>query len=1196
MRHCSVPKRTAVIASMLGLCLAVTAHARDEVDFLRDVRPILSAYCFKCHGPDEKARKAELRLDVREEALKEAESGAKAIVPGKPNESELVARILSDDRDEVMPPPQTKHELTASQKETLKKWVATGAEYRPHWAFVPPNEVPPPEVKRADWPKNPIDRFVLARLEQEGLSPSAEADKYALCRRVYLDVIGLPPTPEEADAFVNGASPDAWERLVDKLLASPHYGERWARRWLDLARYADTNGYEKDRTRNIWPYRDWVIRALNADMPFNEFTIKQLAGDMLPGATQDDLIATGFHRNTMLNEEGGIDPLEFRFNAMVDRVSTTGTTWLGLTVGCAQCHTHKYDPILHKDYYQLMAFLNNADEPELDLDSPDREASCQRNREQAAKLLTQLSDKWPLDSTMRWETPKPVTFSSEKGETPKLMDDNSVLFSGVNPETDTYTFVIETDATSLDQLRLEALTDPALPAKGPGRVQHGNFVLSELLVTAEPKNNSGKSSTVKIVSAHADVEQSGFPVSSAFDGQETTGWAVHDNKSKATLNTPKTAMFRFEKPIGFSGGTRFTIKLVQAYGKQHTIGRVRLSLGAPVEVDSRSLTERRKAAVDQAFATWLKRERERTVAWTPLRPVETKTTMPLLTVQPDNSIFASGDITKDDRYDLKFKNLPAGVTAIRLEALPDDRLPGHGPGMTYYEGPKGDFFVSEFQVFEGEQPVKIAKASESHANGKSTASLAIDGDAQTGWSCSDRLGEPNQAVFVLAEPLAQAGDLTVKMQFSRHYACPLGHYRISVTTDPRGAEAHDVPQEIEQLLSLGDEQLNTEQRQQLREHFLLTAPELATEAKRIRDLRKPPASQTTLVMRERPPENPRPTFLHNRGEFLQPKERMLPNVPSFLPPLPPGAPKNRLALAHWLVSPENPLTARVTVNRQWQAFFGSGLVRTLGDFGFQGEMPSHPELLDWLAIEFVKQGWSMKKLHRLILTSATYRQSARVTTELLARDPQNKLLARGPRVRLEAELVRDGALLASGLLSEKMYGAPVRPPQPAGVTEVAYGAPKWDASTGEDRFRRALYTFAKRSAPFAMFNTFDAPTGEVCIAKRDVSNTPLQSLTLLNDEMLIECAQALGSRASEQQGSDELKAAWIFRRCLTRPPKAEELEKLVGFVRAQRGRLARGELKASELTPTGQGDANERAAWTTLARAILNLDETITKS
>ncbi len=1018
-RRC-LPLSILIVA--LGLVAQATSSGAD-VDFLRDVRPILSTHCFKCHGPDEETRKGGLRLDIREEALKPGESGEPGIVPGKPDASEVILRVLSDDRDDVMPPPKTKHELTDAQKETLKRWVAAGAEYTPHWAFIAPKEPQLPTVNRDGWVRNPIDSFILARLEKEGLSPSAEADRYALCRRVYLDLIGIPPTPEEADAFVNDTAPDAWERLVDRLLASPHYGERWARRWLDLARYADTNGYEKDRQRDIWPYRDWVIRALNADMPFNEFTIKQLAGDMikekvpgnvLPGkAAEEDLIATGFHRNTMLNEEGGIDPLEFRYHAMVDRVSTTGTAWMGLTVGCAQCHTHKYDPLLHTEYFQLMAFLNNADEPELELHSPDRDAAYEKNLEKARELLAKLPEKWPVE-TVGSENEEPASETSE--------------------------------------------------------------------------------------------------------------------------------------------------------------------------------------AVDRAFSTWHERERERTVNWTRLIPVEAKSNMPLLEIYPEGSVIASGDVTKDDTYIVKFRDLPQGVTALRLEALSEKSLPGGGPGLAYYEGPKGDFFLSELEVSEGDRRVKIADASQSYAQGKTSAKLALDGDAQTGWSCSDRLGQDHHAVFVLAEPLAQAGELTVKMQFSRHYACPMGRFAISVTTDPRKVEARALPHRIERLLTRSEEQLSEKEREELREHFLLSAPELASEAKRILDLRKPPRAQTTLVMRERPPSNPRPTFLYNRGEFLQPKQQVEPGVPAFLPPMPPDASRNRLTFAQWLVSPEHPLTARVTVNRQWQAFFGEGLVRTLGDFGLQGELPSHPELLDWLAIEFVKQGWSLKKLHRLIVTSATYRQSSRVTPELLASDPQNKLLARGPRVRIEAELIRDVALRASGLLSEKMYGPPVRPPQPPGVTETAYGGFKWEASKGEDRYRRALYTFAKRSAPFAMFNTFDAPTGEVCVARRDVSNTPLQSLTLLNDTMMTECAQALGDLAAKEQGSAGEKAAFIFRRCLTRPPKPAELEKITAFAESQRERFESGELKASELVSESSEDATERAVWTTVARAILNLDETITKN
>jgi hypothetical protein len=976
----------------LPLLLCSTTLLRAEPDlFNSQVRPILSRHCFKCHGPDDKARKAKLRLDVRAEAVR------RAIVPGKPDQSRLLRRVRSTDPDEVMPPPSTKNPLTAEEKRVLERWIAARAEYTPHWAFVPPRQVSLPPVRQADWPRNAIDHFVLARLEAEGLGPSPPADRYTLVRRVSLDLIGLPPTPEEADAFAHDDRPDAYERLVDRLLASPHYGERWARRWLDLARYADTNGYEKDRPRSVWPYRDWVIRALNADMPFDRFTIEQLAGDMLPNATQDQRIATGFHRNTMLNEEGGIDPLEFRFYATVDRTNTTATTWLGLTLGCAQCHTHKFDPIPHREYYQMMAFLNNADEPELDVRRPD---VTRRRHELEAKIA-------------------------------------------------------------------------ALEADLPKHLDH----------------------------------------------------------------------------------------------------------------------------LDRKFDAWLDREAARTVRWTVLRPAEAKANVPMLSVLDDDSVIATGDQSKRDVYDLTFHSDLHGITAVRLEVLPDDRLPKHGPGRVYYEGAFGDFFLSEFTATAGGRKVAFAGASHSHAAGNDTAKNAIDGDPQTGWSINGGQGRPHAAVFTLAAPLADARDLHVQLLCERYYAAGLGRFRISVTTDPRPAVARDMPADVEELLLVPAAKRTAEQRQRLLRQFLRTAPELAAERAAIDKLRQQmPAYPTTLVLRERPPENPRPTYRHNRGEFLQPTERVEPAVLSVLPPLPAGAPRNRLGFARWLVSPENPLVGRVTVNRQWAAFFGRGLVPTLQDFGYQGEPPSHPQLLDWLAVELVKQGWSLKRMHRLIVLSATYQQASRVTPELLAKDPDNRLLARGPRVRLEAELVRDAALRASGLLAEKVGGPSVFPPQPPGVTtEGTYGSLAWQVSQGPDRYRRGLYTFSKRTAPYALFATFDAPSGEACLARREVSDTPLQALTLLNDTVFVEAARALGRQLAAQTASPEERAAALFRRCLTRPPGRDELALLVGFYEAQKRRLQKRELDAAALAGPGDGDVVERAAWTALARALLNLDGAIVK-
>ncbi len=1229
--------RIGIVFALLGLASGGTrSPAADggSVDFLRDVRPILSSHCFKCHGPDEATRKGKLRLDIRADALAGGKSGDPGIVPGQPGKSTIITRVLSKDEDELMPPAKVKHPLTDEHKDVLRRWVLAGAEYRPHWAFVPPKQVAVPKVSRpviretaisnqsrrpAQSPRpddsldidplltspNPIDAFIRERLNKEGLKPSPPADALALCRRLYLDLTGLPPTPEEADTFVQSAArsqPSAIAALADQLLAAPRYGERWARRWLDLARYADSNGYEKDRNRSIWPYRDWVIRALNADMPFDQFTVEQIAGDLLDKPTLDQLTATGFHRNTMLNEEGGIDPLEFRFNAMTDRVGTTGTAWLGLTVGCAQCHTHKYDPILHQEYYGLMAFLNNADEPDMDLPEPDA-AGQQRKREQrAAKLLAELPAQWPLETgPVRWDA---APLSVEQVSVPddakpdawKVLDDGSVLFTAPGPDRNHVTVSFNTTLTNITQLRLESLADASLPKKGPGRTPHGNFVVTELSVINAPSDGSRPPQPAKIRSATASAQQANFPVQNVFDGDAKTGWAV--DEQGRTLNANQSATFDFEQPFGSPSGTKVTVRIAQQFGKRHTIGRLRLSLGTPA-LDERPALARRDEIIEQSFARWLARERARTVKWISLRPAEARSNLPLLTVQPDNSVFASGDISKSDTYDLALTNTPARITAVRLEVLPDDRLPAHGPGLAYYEGPKGDFFMGEFKVSADGEPVKFAKATESYAKNNfgsaASAKDCTDGDPQTGWSCAGRPGEAHEAVFVPDQPI-DARRLDVKMLFGRHYACPLGRFRISVTTDPRGAEAREMPDEVEPLLLVADARLTAGQRAQLRGQFLLTAPELDAPAREIRSLRKPAAHTTTLVMRERPAANPRPTFLHNRGEFLQPKDRVEPSVPAFLPALPKDAPKNRLAFARWLVSPENPLTARVVANRQWAAFFGQGIVRTQNDFGFQGDLPTHPELLDWLAVEFMKQGWSLKKLHRLIVTSATYQQASQLTPQLLGRDPQNRLLARGPRVRLEAEIVRDAALRASGTLSEKMFGPPVKPAQPAGVTEAAYGSPRWDASIGEDACRRSIYTFIKRSAPFAMFNTFDAPSGETCVAKREVSNTPLQSLTLLNDVAFVEAARQLGALAAAQPGDDEAKARFLFRRALTRPPQQVETEKLISFLHAQRARLKTGELKATDLAGEGKGESVERAAWSTVARAVLNLDETITKN
>jgi hypothetical protein len=996
--------------AITGIILGSEAFAdAAPPDFARDVRPILSQHCFKCHGPDEKARKANFRLDVRSGALT------------KERQEELAQRISSDDDAEMMPPPSTKKPLSIAQKTILKQWAGEGGKFRDHWSFISPKQAEMPKVRQGDWPKSPIDYFVLTKLEANGLKPSPPADRYTLVRRVYLDLIGLPPMPEEADGFVNDKSPDAYEKLVDRLLQSPHYGERWARRWLDLARYADTNGYEKDRQRIMWLFRDWVIKAINDDLPFDQFTIQQLAGDLLPGSTLDQRIATGFHRNTMLNEEGGADPLEYRWHSVNDRVATTGTTWLGLTINCCQCHNHKFDPIAQREYYQLSAFLNNCDEPTIDVPSAKIAAERQAQEKQIAE---READLWKL-----------------------------------------------------------------------------------------------------------------FP----------------------------------PDPLASSDDKRPTAELQQIYR-------------------------------DARFRAWLDIERKKVINWTILKPTAAKGNIPLLTIEPNGVVFVSGDKSKSDVYDLTFQTSLKSVTAIRIEALPDERLPAGGPGRVSYEGPFGDFFLCEVKLANDGKRQHLGFASADYFDGNSKPANAADGNPLTGWSINGGQGRPHEIVFNFAEPIWKPGKIELSMLFEKYYAAGLGKFRVSMTSDKKLAEARGIPNELIPLLRKPAGSLTLPEWSALWRQFLQSCPELKAHRDEIQKLRNGmPKYPTALVMAERPAHYTRPTFVHKRGEFTQPTEQVQPGVPAFLPPLTKG--NDRLAFARWLVSPENPLTARVTVNRAWAAFFGRGIVRTTEDFGYQGEPPTHPELLDWLAVQFMRDGWSMKKLHKTIVMSATYCQGSGIRSQETGVrgqefDPTNRLLWHGPRLRLEAELIRDSVLNASGLLSPKIGGPSVFPPQPASVTsDGAYGALKWEPSPGDDRYRRGLYTFCKRTAPFAMFNTFDAPSGEACVARREVSDTPMQALTLLNDVAFVEAAQALGRQLATASGSTQTKARDLWRRCLTRPPNADELSLVVKFYETQRKRLADKSGDLAELS----GDAEavraivDRGAWTAAARAVLNLDEMVTR-
>jgi mono/diheme cytochrome c family protein len=1197
--------RPASLSILFVLALLASARAEDlppaasrKVGFEADVRPILAASCYRCHGP--KAAKGGLVLDRKAEALRGGDEG-QVIVPGKSGASRLVRYVSGLDDDHVMPPENGGKRLSPDQVGVLRAWIDQGAKWpdsadrtgsnmSSHWAFRPPIRPKTPAVKDAAWVRNPIDAFVLARLEREGLKPSPEAERGTLLRRLSLDLIGLPPTVAELDAFLADGSPDAYEKQVDRLMASPQYGERWARRWLDRARYADTNGYEKDRERSIWPYRDWVIDALNRDMPYDRFTVEQIAGDLLPGATVAQKTATGFHRNTMTNEEGGIDVEEFRFASIVDRVATTGTVWLGLTVQCAQCHTHKYDPITHRDYYRFFAFFNNADEPEQTVPDPSLETRRAAIQAEAVALERARADHFPSRDASHDRVVATPTKLEAAGATLKAGPDATVVASGKAGETDAYRLELTLPAGRYRSLRLETMADPQAPEPGPGRTKHGNFVVTDLKAKVGPKAKA-----IVFSSASADVEQGGFPASAAIDGDKKSGWAIDVG---GRIREPHAAVFTAKEPFEVGPTDRLAITIDQAYGGTHTLGRFRIAAEKAIDTPkSEESAERARflAARQEAWERSLK-----TSDWTTPKTArawsQKHATMEL---KADGSILARGDKPNNDIYEVDLEGDFAGATALRLEVLTDPSLPDNGPGRAPLFA-VGDFILSEISLATLEadkaSPVPLARASEDYAQDGHPAKLAIDGATDTGWTIGGGAGRSHAAVFNFREPIAKGKKLRVRLVQEGIHQTTIGRFRVSTTT-AKDVAASGLPAEVEAIARIPRERRTPEQARSIRDHYLSVAPELAEYNRRIADLRKSrPSSPTTLVMEERRPSERRVTNIRKRGEFLQLAEAVEPGVPSCLPELPSDAPRDRLGLARWLVAPENPLTARVLVNGAWQAFFGRGLVATLDDFGTRSAPPTDPELLDWLGTEAVRLGWSQKALHRLIVSSATYRQSSKATPEAIARDPNNERLGRGPRQRVEAETVRDIALSIAGLLNPKIGGPSVYPPQPEGVTALAYGQGAWPTSQGADRYRRGLYTYIKRATPYATFGLFDAPTSEVTCVRRERSNTPLQALTMLNDPVYLEAAQALADRVlREAPAGFEGRLKHAYRLCLSREPRGDEARMVAAFFDVQRGRAARGEIKAPAGPNPPNCDPAERAAWAALARVLLNLDETITK-
>jgi mono/diheme cytochrome c family protein len=1033
--------RFALFVSTAAVCwfssAVVSAAAQSKVDFAHDIQPIFIKRCYECHGPDK--QKSDLRLDRRADALKGGKSGKPLLISGKSAESELIVRVTSQDPDEVMPAKGER--LTSEQLDLLRAWIDQGGlwpDEKKHWAFIKPAPPKIPEIHNKQWPRNEIDRFILARLDQDKLSPSPEADRSTLIRRLSLDLTGLPPTLEEVDAFLKDKSPQAYENLVDRLLASPHYGEHLARWWLDLARYADSNGYQVDLARSMWPYRQWVINAFNRNMPFDQFTIEQLAGDLLPDSTLDQKIATGFNRNTKTNDEGGGDDEEYRTKAVKDRVATTAATWLGLTMMCAECHSHKYDPISHEDYYRFYAFFNNtvdrgnSTDPSIAVPAPpiqDRVSWLHSRLDKLKKDLADAERKLPAEQqawekrmagkTNVWTILNLTNAISTGGANFTNLPDQSLLATGVNPTYDTYLIDAETGLRSITAVLLEVLPDPTLPKNGPGRWgQTGNFILDELAMKAAPLSG-GSTSNVFFARATADWYQQYYRPEHAIDRNPKTGWAIGPKFGQRHFLIAELAA-----PLNFKDGAKLGFRFDSYHGNNHTVGRLRLSVTSERDAD----------------ALW-----------------------------------------------------PIPQTIADLLVIPSENR------------------------------------------------------------------SPAQKELLAA------------------------HYR-TVSPTIRSIER--------EIFSLNDRET-----------------ELAN------------LKYTSLVMKEA--DQPRKTFIHVRGNFLEKGKEVTPGVPAVLPPLPADRPANRLTLAQWLVAPENPLTARVTVNRLWERVFGTGIVKTSEDFGKQGEAPSHPELLDWLACEFMGNGqssspstldtqpsapsWNIKHILKLIVMSATYRQTAVTDDERLQKDPYNRLLARGPRFRMDAEMLRDQALAVSGLLNPQIGGPSVYPVQVAnlwkelGFLRPEIGMDEWPTSYGPDLYRRGLYTFWRRVCTYPTFATFDAPSREVCISRRPRSNTPLQALAMLNDPAFLEAARVLAQRVMLHGGAPEQAADYAFRLCLARPPTRPERQRLVGLYEQEVKSFQQDRAAADKLLNHGSAerpgnlDTGKLAAWMTVANVLLNLDETLTK-
>ena len=1177
---------TALLA-VTNLAPSTPAQAQHvDVRYGRDVRPILADRCFRCHGPDATAREANLRLDLRDEALRARKDGA-AIVPGNPQQSLLVQRVQHEDESERMPPRKSgKPELNAAEVAILERWIEAGAPYEAHWAFSAPAR---PAVPASPFhARNEVDHFVHAQLAAVGRQPSPEADPETLVRRVFLVLTGLPPLPEEIDAFLADKRDGAYEALVDKLLNEEPYrtrhAEHLAQPWLDAARYADTSGIHMDAGRQTWAWRDWLLQALRDDMPFDRFVTEQLAGDLFPKATLSQRVASGFLRQHVTTDEGGAIDEEYRIEYAAERTATLGSVFLGLTLGCARCHDHKYDPIRQEDYYRLFSFFNSNEEPGLYsqsqdsnralepfLDVPSAEQAAERTklRAQLAAAKKLLDERTPADLqaleafragvaadlAAAWSVPRVVSATSSQDATLTVQDDGSVLASGNNPPRDVHVLVLQTQARDQRLLCLEAMTDTSLPEGRVGRAPNGNAVLQHLQLEARPLDGSADFATVPFVWAMADVEQdNGDHVATNVIDDDDRGWAVDAHRKPPG---PRRCLLLSAAPFGFPGGTelRVTLRYTTQYA-QHTFGRVRVHVGAlaPAMVERLPL-----AASGFHLVGPFEGEDAETLYATCFGP---------------ESVLA---VDEKQRWGKQAWRFDAGLLAGKTTAS----LPS-GRNVTYVAQRVYSACAREASVSLGsDDGFQLYLNGAQQAERRIDRSLAADQDTAT-------MQLPAGHSLLVLKVVNTGGDAGFALRHVARERELAGDLRFML-----------LPPAVQDKTLLDREALAFRETTSPVHRVRKAEVQRLTDANKALDAKVP----RTMVMQESP--EPRATFVLTRGEYDKPdKSRPVTReLPAMFGALPADAPKNRLGLAQWLVSAENPLFLRVAVNRLWEFVFGTGIVRTSEDFGLQGEWPSNLELLDWLATEFRARGHSTRAMLRLLVTSAVFRQQSRVSPAPDDRD--NRLLGWYPRRRLTAEAIRDQALYVSGLLVEHTGGPSVKPYQPPDlwqeVAMVQSNTRRYVQGTGEELWRRSLYTYWKRACPPPSLLMLDAPTREFCTIRRSSTNTPLQALVLWNDEQFVEAARVLAERCLREHGSgaqnrDASLLQSMYRRCTGQVMDQERLAVAERSLQAMRERYASFPEQAAKLASTGQAPhaanlaATEVAALLLLGNAFLNLD------